>query len=126
MSAPPASLTGVTFPEPASAPLDPVKAKALQDVLAKIVAMPDDPAGSRGATAAVVTDRADGARGAFDDHATAITEGMKVAAATALASLVGEDLREDLVIPSPFDPRVPGAVREAVAAAARTDGVARR
>ena len=65
-------------------------------------------------------------RGAFDVHASAITEGMKVAAATALAELVGDDLREDLVIPSPFDPRVPGAVREAVAAAARADGVARR
>ena len=65
-------------------------------------------------------------RGAFDVHATAITEGMKVAAATALASLVGDDLHEDLVIPSPFDPRVPGAVREAVAEAARRDGVARR
>jgi len=65
-------------------------------------------------------------RGAFDVHASAITEGMKVAAATALAGLVGDDLREDLVIPSPFDPRVPGAVREAVAHAARRDGVARR
>ena len=65
-------------------------------------------------------------RGAFDVHASAITEGMKVAAATALAELVGDDLREDLVIPSPFDPRVPGAVREAVADAARRDGVARR
>ncbi len=65
-------------------------------------------------------------RGAFDVHATAITEGLKVAAATALAELVGDDLREDLVIPSPFDPRVPGAVREAVADAARRDGVARR
>ncbi|HEY0645976.1 MAG TPA: NAD-dependent malic enzyme, partial [Nocardioides sp.] len=65
-------------------------------------------------------------RGAFDVHATAITVGMKVAAATALAELVGDDLREDLVIPSPFDPRVPGAVRTAVADAARRDGVARR
>ena len=65
-------------------------------------------------------------RGAFDVHATSITEGMKVAAATALAELVGDDLREDLIIPSPFDPRVPGAVREAVADAARRDGVARR
>ena len=45
-------------------------------------------------------------RGAFDVHATAITEGMKLAAAEALADLVGDDLREDLVIPSPFDPRV--------------------
>ena len=65
-------------------------------------------------------------RGAFDVHATAITENMKLAAATALADLVGEELSEDLVIPSPFDSRVPGAVRDAVAAAARRDGVARR
>ena len=65
-------------------------------------------------------------RGAFDVHATAITEGMKLAAATALAELVGEDLREDYVIPGPFDPRVPGAVSSAVAEAARRDGVARR
>ena len=65
-------------------------------------------------------------RGAFDVHATAITEGMKVAAATALAELVGDDLSEDLVIPSPFDPRVAPAVAGAVAEAARRDGVARR
>ena len=64
-------------------------------------------------------------RGAFDVHATAITEGMKLAAAEALAALVGEDLREDLVIPSPFDERVGPAVAGAVAAAARADGVAR-
>ncbi|WP_028471888.1 NAD(P)-dependent malic enzyme [Nocardioides alkalitolerans] len=65
-------------------------------------------------------------RGAFDVHATAITEGMKLAAATALADLVGDELSEDLVIPSPFDPRVGPAVASAVAAAARADGVARR
>ncbi len=65
-------------------------------------------------------------RGAFDVHATAITEGMKVAAANALADLVGDELREDYVIPSPFDPRVGPAVSTAVAAAARLDGVARR
>ncbi|HQR26276.1 MAG TPA: NADP-dependent malic enzyme [Nocardioides sp.] len=65
-------------------------------------------------------------RGAFDVHATAITEGMKLAAATALADLVGEDLAEDLVIPSPFDPRVGPALSAAVSAAARADGVARR
>ena len=65
-------------------------------------------------------------RGALDVHATAITEGMKLAAATALAELVGDDLREDYVIPGPFDPRVPGAVSSAVAEAARRDGVARR
>ncbi len=65
-------------------------------------------------------------RGAFDVRATAITEGMKLAAANALAALVGEDLREDYIVPSPFDPRVGPAVSAAVAAAARADGVARR
>jgi malate dehydrogenase (oxaloacetate-decarboxylating) len=64
-------------------------------------------------------------RGAFDVHATAITEGMKVAAATALADLVVDDLRPDRVIPSPFDARVGSAVAAAVADAARRDGVAR-
>ncbi|WP_166140531.1 NAD(P)-dependent malic enzyme [Nocardioides ochotonae] len=65
-------------------------------------------------------------RGAFDVHASAITEGMKLAAAQAIAGLVGDDLREDMIIPSPFDPRVGPAVAAAVAAAARRDGVARR
>ncbi|MGZ4438571.1 MAG: NAD(P)-dependent malic enzyme [Nocardioides sp.] len=65
-------------------------------------------------------------RGAFDVRARAITEGMKLAAATALADLVGDDLAEDYIIPSPFDERVGPAVSSAVAAAARRDGVARR
>jgi malate dehydrogenase (oxaloacetate-decarboxylating) len=65
-------------------------------------------------------------RGAFDVHATAITEGMKLAAAEAIADLVGDDLTEDLIVPSPFDPRVGPAVAAAVSAAARRDGVARR
>lgn len=65
-------------------------------------------------------------RGAFDVRATAITEGMKLAAANALSDLVGDELREDYVIPSPFDPRVGPAVAKAVAEAARRDGVARR
>ncbi|MEO5711057.1 MAG: NADP-dependent malic enzyme [Nocardioidaceae bacterium] len=65
-------------------------------------------------------------RGAFDVRATAITEGMKLAAANALAALVGDDLEEDYIVPSPFDPRVGPAVSAAVAAAARADGVARR
>jgi malate dehydrogenase (oxaloacetate-decarboxylating) len=64
-------------------------------------------------------------RGAFDVHATAITEGMKLAAAEALAGLVGDDLADDHIVPSPFDPRVGPAVSTAVAAAARHDGVAR-
>ncbi|WP_036555958.1 NAD(P)-dependent malic enzyme [Nocardioides insulae] len=64
-------------------------------------------------------------RGAFDARASAITEGMKLAAAEALADLVGSGLAEDLVIPSPFDPRVGPAVAAAVAEAARQDRVAR-
>ncbi|HSX66132.1 NADP-dependent malic enzyme [Nocardioides sp.] len=64
-------------------------------------------------------------RGAFDVRATAITEGMKLAAADALAELVGDALAEDMVIPGPFDPRVGPAVSKAVAEAARRDGVAR-
>jgi malate dehydrogenase (oxaloacetate-decarboxylating) len=65
-------------------------------------------------------------RGAFDVHASAITEGMKVAAAEALAALVGDELSADYVIPSPFDPRVGPAVASAVSEAARRDGVARK
>jgi len=64
-------------------------------------------------------------RGAFDVRATAITEGMKLAAAEALAGLVGDDLSENKVIPDPFDPRVGSAVATAVAVAARRVGVAR-
>ncbi|TCC60219.1 NADP-dependent malic enzyme [Kribbella pittospori] len=65
-------------------------------------------------------------RGAFDANASRITEGMKLAAAEALAGLISaDDLRPDYIIPSPFDPRVAPAVAGAVAAAAETDGVAR-
>src|SRR4029077_10188277 len=49
-------------------------------------------------------------RGAFDARARSITEAMKLAAADALADLVGDDLTEELVIPSPFDERVGPAV----------------
>ncbi|MES4888848.1 NADP-dependent malic enzyme [Streptomyces sp. NPDC096012] len=64
--------------------------------------------------------------GALQVRATRITEGMKIAAAEALASVVGDDLAADYVIPSPFDDRVAPAVTAAVAAAARAEGVARR
>jgi malate dehydrogenase (oxaloacetate-decarboxylating) len=64
--------------------------------------------------------------GALQVRATAITEGMKLAAAAALAGVVADELSADRVIPSPFDPRVAPAVTAAVAAAARAEGVARR
>ncbi|MEU6516947.1 NADP-dependent malic enzyme [Streptomyces sp. NPDC046978] len=64
--------------------------------------------------------------GALQVRASRITEGMKIAAAEALAAVVGDDVRADYVIPSPFDERVAPAVTAAVAAAARAEGVARR
>jgi malate dehydrogenase (oxaloacetate-decarboxylating) len=66
-------------------------------------------------------------RGALDAGATAITEGMKLASAQAIASAVSPaDLRPDHVIPSVFDHRVALLVAEAAAAAAVRDGVVRR
>ncbi|MEU1616039.1 NADP-dependent malic enzyme [Streptomyces sp. NPDC005722] len=64
--------------------------------------------------------------GALQVRASRITEGMKIAAAEALAAVVDGELSADCVIPSPFDERVAPAVSAAVAAAARAEGVARR
>ena len=65
-------------------------------------------------------------RGTFDVRASEINEEMKVAAAKALAALVGDDeLCADYIIPKAFDPRVAPAVSKAVAEAARRTGVAR-
>jgi malate dehydrogenase (oxaloacetate-decarboxylating) len=65
-------------------------------------------------------------RAALDVRATTITENMKLAAAGALADLVGDSATADYVIPGQFDARVAPAVAAAVAAQARVDGVARR
>ena len=64
-------------------------------------------------------------RGALNVRASAITENMKLAAADAIAAVVGDDLSEQCVIPSVFDERVGPAVATAVAQAAEKDGVAR-
>ncbi|APE18687.1 NAD(P)-dependent malic enzyme [Mycolicibacterium pallens] len=56
-------------------------------------------------------------RGALDAGARRITEKMKVAAAEAIFSVVGDDLAADHIVPSPLDPRVGPAVAAAVAAA---------
>jgi malate dehydrogenase (oxaloacetate-decarboxylating) len=65
-------------------------------------------------------------RGALDVRATHINEQMKIAAVEAIASLITEtELKEDYVIPAPFDPRVAPAVAAAVAKAAMETGVAR-
>ena len=65
-------------------------------------------------------------RGAFDSSATDITEGMKIAAASAIAAAVSsDDLSPDLIIPTAFDRSVVPAVSAAVAEAASEDGVTR-
>ncbi|MER7155693.1 NADP-dependent malic enzyme, partial [Streptomyces lydicus] len=53
--------------------------------------------------------------GAMQVRASRITEGMKLAAAEALAAVVADELSADRVIPSPFDERVAPAVTSAVA-----------
>jgi malate dehydrogenase (oxaloacetate-decarboxylating)(NADP+) len=79
-------------------------------------------------------------RGALDVRARAIDDGMKIAAAEALAGLAKEDVPDSVLraygverlefgpeylIPKPFDPRVALRVAPAVAAAAMASGVAR-
>jgi malate dehydrogenase (oxaloacetate-decarboxylating) len=61
-------------------------------------------------------------RGAIDAAATSITEEMKLAAATAIADVVGDEVRPDYIVPSPLDRRVATAVAEAVAAEWRRTG----
>ena len=66
-------------------------------------------------------------RGLLDARASRVTEGMKIAAAEAIAETIGRDeLHEDYLIPSVFDRRVAPGVAAAVAKRAKEDGVARR
>lgn len=63
-------------------------------------------------------------RGVFDVRASEINNEMKIAAAHALADIVGDDLSPDYIIPEAFDERVKSAVSTAVAQAAKNTGVA--
>ena len=64
-------------------------------------------------------------RGALDVRAREITEDMKMAAARGIAAVVrDEELREDHIIPSPFNRDVPEAVAAAVAEQAKREGSA--
>jgi len=66
-------------------------------------------------------------RGALDVRASTITEGMKVAAGHAIASVIADDeLGPEYVIPSVFNRDVTKLVARAVAEAAERDGVARK
>ncbi len=65
-------------------------------------------------------------RGALDVRASRITDGMKLAAAHAIASVITpEDLAKGVVIPSIFNKAIPPMVAQAVAQAALDEGVAR-
>ena len=64
-------------------------------------------------------------RGVLDARASRVTEGMKIAAAHAIADLIpAEALTSENILPLAFDSRVRDAVASAVAQAARADGVA--
>ena len=66
-------------------------------------------------------------RGALNCRASRINEAMKLAAANAIAAIIGPDeLHPDYIIPSVFDRRVGEAVAKEVEEAAYASGVARR
>ncbi len=66
-------------------------------------------------------------RGALNCRASRINEPMKLAAAEAIAAIIGDDeLHPDYIIPSVFDRRVGEAVAARVEEAAYDSGVARR
>jgi malate dehydrogenase (oxaloacetate-decarboxylating) len=97
------------------------------------------PADADGVVAVMATGRSDFAnqinnvlcfpgifRGAFDANATAITERMKLAAATAIAGSVSSDeLSPTYIVPSVLDKSVGPGVAAAVAEAARSEEVVR-
>jgi malate dehydrogenase (oxaloacetate-decarboxylating) len=66
-------------------------------------------------------------KGALEVRASTVNEEMKIAAAKALAGLISdEELHEDYIIPSIFNPKVAEEVARAVAQAARESGAAKR
>jgi malate dehydrogenase (oxaloacetate-decarboxylating) len=87
--------------------------------------MPED---AEGLVAVMATGRSDYPnRGALNCRASQINEAMKLAAAEAIAGIIGDDeLHPDYVIPSVFDRRVGEAVAREVERAAHETGVARR
>jgi D-alanyl-D-alanine carboxypeptidase len=92
-AAPTTPATTQAFPAPATAPLDPAKATALQDVLDQVVASPDSPKGSKGVTAAVVTDRWTWSGSAGKDaHGTALRPETSMAVASITKTFVAAEV----------------------------------
>ena len=81
------------FPDPGTRALDPARAAALQDALTAFIKYPDSPAGSRGATAAVVTDQWtwSGAAGA-DARGTALRPNSSMAVASITKTFVAAEV----------------------------------
>jgi malate dehydrogenase (oxaloacetate-decarboxylating) len=66
-------------------------------------------------------------RGLLDVRAKRVNDEMKLAAANAIANIVGKsELSEEYITPSMFDARLVPAVSQAVADAAIKSGVARK
>ena len=66
-------------------------------------------------------------KGALRCYATRITEGMKIAAAEAIAQIVtNQELNESYIIPSVFNKKVGDVVAQAVETSAYKEGVARK
>jgi malate dehydrogenase (oxaloacetate-decarboxylating) len=63
-------------------------------------------------------------RGALDANAKEINMEMKLSSARALADTISDEIREDYIIPKPFDGRVLPAVAVSVAKAAVETGYA--
>lgn len=64
-------------------------------------------------------------KGAMSVRARDITDGMKIAASQAIASLVGEnELCADFILPDPFNKKLASTIAEAVAKQARKEGLA--
>jgi malate dehydrogenase (oxaloacetate-decarboxylating) len=64
-------------------------------------------------------------RGLLDSGAGQITDGMKLAAAHAIAGVVGDDLQAEYIVPSVFNRDVAPAVAAAVSGEARNSGLSR-
>src|SRR5262249_24394099 len=65
-------------------------------------------------------------RGALNVRARRVTEGMKQAAAQAIAKCIGREVSPEYIVPSVFNREVVERVAEAVGRAAVKAGVARR
>ena len=129
------SAAGIVSPDMVSKMADDAIVFAMANPVPEI--MPDD--AKRGGAKIVATGRSDFPnqinnvlgfpgifRGALDVNAKDISLGMNIAAAEAIASVVGDELTEEYIIPSPLHPDVYPREARAVAEEATKEGLARK